>query len=85
MLMTDMTDLTKAKEVVKESLLGTEVPEDIQLSAQSRANFEKNARKDSGSEELYMSEVEFINAIAPEGEDYVSHKKTQTYCCEAID
>lgn len=67
-----MADLTKAKEVVKESLLGAEVPEDVQLSAQSRATFEKNARKEADSDELYMSEKEFINAIAPEGEDYVS-------------
>lgn len=72
MLLTDMADLTKAKEVVKESLLGAEVPEDVQLSAQSRATFEKNARKEADSDELYMSEKEFINAIAPEGEDYVS-------------
>jgi solute carrier family 25 aspartate/glutamate transporter 12/13 len=67
-----MADLIKAKEVVKESLLGTEQIEDVQLSAQSKATFEKNARRDAGSDELYMGEEEFINAIAPEGEDYVS-------------
>lgn len=68
-----MDDITKAKEVVKEKLLGTELPEEeMQLSAQSKATFDKNARKEADSDELYMSEEEFINAIAPEGEDYVS-------------
>lgn len=68
-----MADLTRAKEAVKESLLGSEQLEDVQLSAQSKATFDKNARKDPDSDDLYMGEKEFINAIAPEGEDYVSH------------
>jgi solute carrier family 25 aspartate/glutamate transporter 12/13 len=67
-----MAELTKAKEVVKEKLLGTDLTEPVQLSAQSKATFEKNARKDAESGELFMGEEEFINAIAPEGEDYVS-------------
>jgi solute carrier family 25 aspartate/glutamate transporter 12/13 len=68
-----MEDITKAKEVVKEKLLGTELPEEeMQLSVQSKATFNKNARKDADSDELYMGEEEFINAIAPEAEDYVS-------------
>lgn len=66
------TDLTTAKEVVKESLLGSEIAEDIQLSAQSKATFEKNSRKDDSGTEDYMSEEDFINAIAPKDEDYVS-------------
>jgi solute carrier family 25 aspartate/glutamate transporter 12/13 len=66
-----MADVTKVKEVVKESLLGTELPADVQLSAQSRATFDKNARKGEKTGELFMGEEEFINAIAPEGEDYV--------------
>jgi solute carrier family 25 aspartate/glutamate transporter 12/13 len=66
-----MADVTKVKEVVKESLLGSELPSDVQLSAQSKATFDKNARKDEKSGELFMGEEEFINAIAPEGEDYV--------------
>jgi len=67
-----MADVTKVKEVVKESLLGLELPTDVQLSAQSKATFDKNARKDEKTGELFMGEGEFINAIAPEGEDYVS-------------
>jgi solute carrier family 25 aspartate/glutamate transporter 12/13 len=68
-----MAELTKAKEVVKEKLLGTQLAEDVQLSVQSKATFDKNARRDPESGELFMGEEEFINAIAPEGEDYVSH------------
>lgn len=67
-----MTDVTKVKEVVKEKLLGSEIPQDVQLSAQSKATFEKNARKDAETGEYVMGEEEFINAVAPEGEDYVS-------------
>jgi len=67
-----MADLVKAKEVVKETLLGTEQAEDVQLSAQSKATFERNAKADTASGESFMGEEEFINAIAPEGEDYVS-------------
>ena len=65
-------EIEKAKEVLKETLLGAEIPADVQLSAQSKATFEKNARTDEDSGELFMGEEEFINAIAPEGEDYVS-------------
>jgi len=67
-----MADLIKAKEVVKETLLGTEQAEDVQLSAQSKATFEKNAQNDKETGESYMNEANFINAIAPENEDYVS-------------
>jgi solute carrier family 25 aspartate/glutamate transporter 12/13 len=67
-----MADLHKAKEVVKEKLLGTELATEVQLSALSKETFDKNARKDAESGELFMGEDEFINAIAPESEDYVS-------------
>ena len=67
-----MADLSKAKEVVKEKLLGTDLEQNVQLSALSKATFDKNARRDGESGELVMEEEEFINAIAPEGEDYVS-------------
>lgn len=43
-----------------------------QLSQQSRATFLKYARKDEDSSESYMDEQDFVNAIAPEGESYVS-------------
>lgn len=65
-----MADLTTVKEVVKEALVGTEA--DVQLSAQSRSIFDKNARKDEETGELFMGEEEFINAVAPPTEDYVS-------------
>lgn len=60
------------KEVIKETLLGVEEPADLQLSAQTRATFEKNARKDEQTGELFMGEEDFVNAVAPPGEDYVS-------------
>ena len=68
-----MSDVTKVKDAVKESLLGSDLQSDVQLSAQSKATFDKNARKDEESGELFMGEEEFINAIAPVGEDYVSY------------
>ena len=58
------------KEVVKESLLGTEEP--ASLSTSHRASFYKNATKDEETGELYMGPEEFIEAIAPPDEDYVS-------------
>lgn len=66
-----MAALTKAKEAVKESLLGTEEPEGVKLSAQIRATFLQHARKDSETGELFMGKEEFVNAIAPKNEDYV--------------
>ncbi|TVY16947.1 Calcium-binding mitochondrial carrier protein [Lachnellula arida] len=72
-----MPDLIKAKEVVKESLLGTEVVDEVQMSAQSKATFEKNARRDEESGELFMGEEEFVNAVAPVGEDYHKIKREQ--------
>ena len=56
------------KDSVKESLVGT--TQEPQLSQQVRQNFLQNAKKDE-TNELYMEEDDFINAIAPEGEDYV--------------
>ena len=44
-----MSDVTKVKEAVKESLLGSDLQSDVQLSAQSKATFDKNARKDEES------------------------------------
>lgn len=64
--------VVKVTETVKESLLGAEVPQQLQLSAETKANFVKFARPDDESGELYMGEEEFINAIAPSSEDYVS-------------
>jgi solute carrier family 25 aspartate/glutamate transporter 12/13 len=60
----------KVKEGVKESLLGVE--EDPQLLDVTRAEFARHATKDEDTGELYMTEKEFVDAVAPEGEDYVS-------------
>jgi solute carrier family 25 aspartate/glutamate transporter 12/13 len=57
-------------ESVKDALVGSE--DEAQLSSQTRADFMQHAVKDEKSGDYLMSEHEFINAIAPEGEDYVS-------------
>ena len=57
------------KESVKETLLGTEAPEGV--SNESRARFIQHASIEENGE-LYMSQEDFVNAIAPPGEDYVS-------------
>ncbi|RDW88562.1 calcium-binding mitochondrial carrier protein-like protein Aralar1 [Coleophoma cylindrospora] len=72
-----MPDLVKAKEVVKETLLGVDETADLQLSAQTRAAFEQNARKDEQTGELFMGEQEFVNAVAPAGQDYHKIKREQ--------
>lgn len=59
-------------ETVKEALLGTE--DEPQLSAQTRMDFLRHAIKDSESGDFYMTEQQFIDAIAPEAEDYVSQR-----------
>lgn len=55
---------------VKDTLLGTE--DSMELSAKNKAQFISIAAKDPESGELYLGEEEFINAIAPADEDYVS-------------
>lgn len=57
-------------ETVKESLLGATVPEG--LSSTSREVFLRHARQDAENGEHYMGEEEFVNAIAPSEENYVS-------------
>jgi solute carrier family 25 aspartate/glutamate transporter 12/13 len=56
-------------EKVKDTLLGVESAPGV--SEQNRSDFMKYAIKDEVSGEYYMTEHEFIEAIAPEGEDYV--------------
>lgn len=56
-------------ESIKESLVGT--TEEPRLSKEVSANFLKHAKPDEKGE-LYMGEAEFIDAIAPAEEDYVS-------------
>ncbi|KAH8638497.1 Calcium-binding mitochondrial carrier protein [Alternaria alternata] len=56
-------------EEVREVLLGT--TDEPQLSQLTRAAFMKHAQKDE-SGEYYLDQDQFITAVAPEGEDYVS-------------
>ena len=77
----------KVKEGVKETLLGVE--DEMQTSDQTRSEFMKYAKKDETTEEWYMSESEFIDAVAPVGEDYVSNITSSalrlSQCCSRID
>lgn len=66
-----MSKLAVATEAVKEAVVGTHEPE--QLAAHTKARFIQYAVKDSETGELYLGPEEFINAVAPTGEDYVSH------------
>ncbi len=66
--MSESAKMATVVDQVKETLVGTE--SGVGLSAQTRSDFMHNAMKDEEGE-LYMSEKEFVDAIAPEGEDYV--------------
>lgn len=57
-------------EVVKESLVGTTI--EPELSHEIRATFDRHAVQDGVTGESYMTEKEFVDAIAPVNEDYVS-------------
>ena len=65
-----MSKAMVVKEAVKESLIGSDEP--VQLSAQSKARFLNNAKTDPETNEAYMGVDEFVNAVAPKEEDYVS-------------
>lgn len=56
-------------EKLKESLVGADV--EPTASESTRADFEAHAVRDEETGELYMTHKQFIDAIAPEGEDYV--------------
>lgn len=62
--------MTTVKEQVGEVLLGTS--DEPQLSQLTRAAFMKHAHKEQGSDEYILEEDAFIDAVAPESEDYVS-------------
>ncbi|KAL2824030.1 mitochondrial carrier domain-containing protein [Aspergillus cavernicola] len=66
--------MTSVKEAVKESLVGTTIDEP-KLSAQVKANFIRHAHKDEESGNLYMTESDFVEAIAPKHEDYHKIKR----------
>lgn len=58
------------KDAVKGTLLGSQEP--TEFSAQTKARFNRYAVKDPQTGELFLGQEEFINAIAPPDEDYVS-------------
>lgn len=61
--------MATAKLAVKESLLGT--TREPELSQQTKATFDRNARQDEATGDSYMIEEDFVNAIAPTSENYV--------------
>jgi solute carrier family 25 aspartate/glutamate transporter 12/13 len=63
---------------VKDTLLGVESAPGV--SEQNRSDFMKHAIKDDETGEYYMTEHEFIEAVAPEGEDYVHIDCSLPYC-----
>ena len=58
-------------EQVGEALLGT--TDEPQLSQLTHAAFMKHAQKDDATGEYFLNEDGFIEAVAPESEDYVSN------------
>ena len=62
--------MATAKQAVKETLLGT--TREPELSQQTKATFDRNARQDEATGDHYMTEDDFVNAIAPASENYVS-------------
>ena len=69
MLKQRIDSMATAKTAIKESLLGATLEPEI--SSQSKATFDRNSRQDEETEERYMSEEDFVNAVAPASEDYV--------------
>ncbi len=63
--------MASVKETIKASLVGTSAPESP-MTKQVHSRFLQHARADDKTGELYMTEEDFINAIAPQKEDYVS-------------
>ncbi|KAL1954498.1 hypothetical protein VTO42DRAFT_1109 [Malbranchea cinnamomea] len=68
--------MADVKSSLKASLVGSEASEPP-LTAQVKARFMAHARTDSETGELYLSEEDFIDAIAPKNEDYHKIKREQ--------
>lgn len=64
-------------EKLKESLVGADV--EPTASDSTRTEFMAHAVKDEESGEYFMGPQEFIDAVAPEGEDYVRITLTFSY------
>ncbi|KAH3912278.1 hypothetical protein HBI56_005620 [Parastagonospora nodorum] len=67
--------MASVTEQVGEVLLGT--TEEPQLSQLTRAAFMKHAQKDEATGEYFLTEDQFIDAVAPESEDYHKIKRYQ--------
>lgn len=63
--------MADVKGAIKASLVGTSAPEPP-ITKQIQSHFLQHARTDEKTGELYMTEEDFINAVAPKYEDYVS-------------
>lgn len=63
-------------EKVKESLVGY-TDEEPSLTGETKDFFFQHAIKDEDSGEYYLTEKEFVEAIAPKGEDYVSTTESE--------
>lgn len=61
---------TTVKEAVKDSLVGTQEP--VKVSSQTKARFTSHAVKDPETGELFLGSDQFIDAVAPADEDFVS-------------
>lgn len=70
--MANLPAAEKIKESLKETLVGTEEPP-ANVSTESRDRFIKFASLEEDGEK-FMSREDFVDAIAPPEEDYVSHK-----------
>ncbi|KAK4192922.1 calcium-binding mitochondrial carrier protein [Podospora australis] len=70
-----MSKVAIVKEAVKETLVGSQEPE--QLSTQTKARFNRHAIKDETTGELYLGPNEFINAVVPPTEDFHKIKREQ--------
>ena len=73
--------MATVKDQVKESLIGT--TREPQLSFQTKATFDRHARRDEENGEPYMTVDDFVNAIAPKNEDYVSSIRESDYLLRA--
>lgn len=76
-----MSKAVTVKEAVKETLVGSQEP--AQFSAQTKARFVRHAVKDPETGELCLGPEEFIDAVAPPHEDYVSNLTSRLRRLEA--
>jgi solute carrier family 25 (mitochondrial aspartate/glutamate transporter), member 12/13 len=64
--------MPSVKDQVVVKLLGTTAEQPA--AKETRASFMKHAERDEQTDEWYLDEDHFINAITPDNEDYVSRR-----------